>query len=57
MKSLVFREVLDLKVAEDSLLLVFSGQASLRVSLLDNDFTGPEAAVYTSNSGFIVVFN
>ena len=53
MKSLVFREVVDLKVAEDSLLLVFSGQASL----LDNDFTGPEAAVYTSNSGFIVVFN
>lgn len=42
---------------ETELFVVFDGRISLRVSLRDEDFIGPEAASFRATTGDIVVFN
>src|SRR6187402_2390570 len=43
--------------SETELVIVFEGRIYLRVSLRDEDFIGPEAAMYYAKSGEVVVFN
>ncbi|ENK3146165.1 hypothetical protein AB3D27_003457 [Vibrio alginolyticus] len=55
--DLVSSNVMDAYVTNEHIVIRFSVEASVHVSLHDADFTGPEAAVYKSNSGSVVVFN
>lgn len=56
-QSLIGNRVTDAFTDQDDLVLVFEGRLYLSVSLREEDFIAPEAAVYTPTSGATVVFS
>lgn len=55
--SIIGNHVTDAYANNDALILVFEGRIYLSVSLKEEDFIGPEAAAYYSDSGPVIVFN
>jgi hypothetical protein len=57
LQDLVGRSVVEAFSTDEDLVVLFEGNDHLAISLRDEDFVSPEAAVYAPDRGPIVVFN